>query len=326
MRLAIAFSLASASALLFLAVEIESAPADGGGIFTPPLQTPVSINSYFDHHGPPSRTSLPFTRWDGFSDPTTNSYCMQNPDGTFFCPCSSTTGNCYNGHEGVDFSTGGVKLPVYAAARGTVDGQPAFEGSFGNTVRLSHANVGLNTRYHHLDIWSVNNGQFVQRGQLIGYAGNSGVSTGIHLHFGVYNAPSGGTFVDPNGWAFTNYASTDPWPADIGHLWGTRLGVFSSSSIGAKEGQLNAGWESNLTLPGSGSVTAMSLEGSRIGIVRGGTAYAKDASLNVGQPNGGWQTIATNALDIKLSGARLGVLTSSKVLAMKGRRAEQRLV
>jgi len=234
------------------------------------------------------------------------------------------TGYSYNGHAGIDYPTGVTGYDVIAAIRGTVQfvgwQNPNNHGEgFGFYVRISHADRGYSSLYGHLtDTQLVSAGQFVGRGDRIGLSGNTGYSTGPHLHFGVYSQ-GGWVPIDPYGWAYTDWRSPDPYTSeiDIGHLWGTRVGTFTSGSIAAKDGSLSAGWESNLGLPGSGTVTAMSIDGSRVGIVRGGTAYAKDGSLNQSQPSASWQLIANNALDIKLAGRRMAVLGTDRWLIMK---------
>jgi murein DD-endopeptidase MepM/ murein hydrolase activator NlpD len=57
--------------------------------------------------------------------------------------------------------------------------------SYGKWVLIQHPN-GLSTLYAHLSLQSVSEGQSVSTGQIIGYSGNTGYTTGPHLHFGVY--------------------------------------------------------------------------------------------------------------------------------------------
>lgn len=85
--------------------------------------------------------------------------------------------------------------PVYAAEDGTVDWVQAWDGrstsgnqSYGNLVRIRHADfVGceLQTLYAHLQRVTVKKGQTVREGEIIGYSGNTGNTTGPHLHFEV---------------------------------------------------------------------------------------------------------------------------------------------
>lgn len=97
-------------------------------------------------------------------------------------------------HKGIDI---GVPLntPVYATANGKVS-ILGFEGltkGYGRFIVLEHAN-GLKSWYGHLNKWVVDNGQSVSQGQLIAYSGNSGNSTGPHLHFGIQQ---GNVWVNP---------------------------------------------------------------------------------------------------------------------------------
>lgn len=85
-------------------------------------------------------------------------------------------------HTGVDFSAP-VGTPVKAAADGVVFAA-GERGGYGNTVILDHGNT-LATLYGHLSRIAVADGATVARGQVIGYAGSTGFSTGPHLHFEV---------------------------------------------------------------------------------------------------------------------------------------------
>lgn len=83
-------------------------------------------------------------------------------------------------HPGVDIA-GAEKTPIVAPAKGTV----AFvgkDGALGMSVRIKHDSVYEST-YGHLDKATVKKGQHVERGEVIGYMGNSGRSTGHHLHY-----------------------------------------------------------------------------------------------------------------------------------------------
>lgn len=92
-------------------------------------------------------------------------------------------------HSGVDFRAA-VGTPVYAVADGTVEGvgdtdQTCRKTSFGKWVFIRHP-VGLATAYGHLSLIKVSEGQRVVKGQLIAYSGNTGHTTGPHLHLSVY--------------------------------------------------------------------------------------------------------------------------------------------
>jgi murein DD-endopeptidase MepM/ murein hydrolase activator NlpD len=88
-------------------------------------------------------------------------------------------------HEGLDF-TAAIGTPVYAAANGIVVGNN-FHGEYGNLIVIDHG-LDLVTRYAHLSRTNVNIGQQVKQGQLLGAVGNTGRSSGAHLHFEVRSA------------------------------------------------------------------------------------------------------------------------------------------
>jgi murein DD-endopeptidase MepM/ murein hydrolase activator NlpD len=83
-------------------------------------------------------------------------------------------------HQGIDISTEKGN-PVYATADGTVESS-AYTGDYGNLIVLKHG-FGLATRYGHLSGFAVRAGQHVARGDVIGYVGSTGRSTGAHLHY-----------------------------------------------------------------------------------------------------------------------------------------------
>ena len=87
-------------------------------------------------------------------------------------------------HAGLDFA-GPIGAPIYAAAKGRVSfvGQ---KSGYGNVVEVSHGN-GLVTRYAHMSRFTAKVGQQVAAGAMIGAIGNTGRSTGAHLHFEVRN-------------------------------------------------------------------------------------------------------------------------------------------
>lgn len=101
-------------------------------------------------------------------------------------------------HTGVDFG-GGCGIPIRAAAAGEVWNADQAVWSSGNRVIISHGVVNgraLATKYHHLTRYIVSPGQQVEAGEVIGYSGNTGNSTGCHLHF---ETILDGAAVDPLG-------------------------------------------------------------------------------------------------------------------------------
>lgn len=86
-------------------------------------------------------------------------------------------------HEGLDIANE-VWTPVFT----TADGIVSFVGTrihYGTSVMINHRGSGYKTVYAHLEKASVEEGQVVKRGELIGYIGNTGRSTGPHLHYEV---------------------------------------------------------------------------------------------------------------------------------------------
>jgi murein DD-endopeptidase MepM/ murein hydrolase activator NlpD len=101
-------------------------------------------------------------------------------------------------HRGVDYAA-----PYGAPIRAVSDGHVAlagWAGGYGNQVRLSHSNV-LGTSYSHMSRIVVSPGTRVLQGQVIGYVGSTGLSTGPHLHFEVYRS---GQVVNPMAVSFAS--------------------------------------------------------------------------------------------------------------------------
>ena len=95
-------------------------------------------------------------------------------------------------HEGVDMSAP-QGTPIYAAKSGKVTTAAYQANGAGNYVSINHGD-GFASIYMHMTHYVVSAGQYVSAGQLIGYVGNTGLSKGAHLHFGIsYN----GTYVNP---------------------------------------------------------------------------------------------------------------------------------
>ncbi|HSQ42264.1 MAG TPA: M23 family metallopeptidase [Fibrobacteraceae bacterium] len=94
-------------------------------------------------------------------------------------------------HYGIDISNNRW-TPIYATADGIIDLVKNSE-YFGNYVVVNHGN-GYVTKYGHMEKPIVKDGQLVQRGQIIGYMGRTGRTTGVHVHYEVW---SGGTAQNP---------------------------------------------------------------------------------------------------------------------------------
>src|SRR5256714_3765348 len=180
---------------------------------TRPYTTWHNITSVFDHCNPDYSTDGKVCRFDG-----TVGYKSYGADPSFSLGYAQSPGGgdylYYDGHNGWDYSM--YYENVLAAAEGVVRiaGTDSVNPCFGQTITVDHPN-GFTTRYAHLSQLYVSSGQSVVRGQVIAQSGNTGCSSGPHLHFGVY-ITSSWTALDPWGWSG---ASADPWPSDPGNLW-----------------------------------------------------------------------------------------------------------
>ena len=103
-------------------------------------------------------------------------------------------------HRGIDFRAA-HGTPILAAADGRVTGA-GWAGGYGRQVRLSHAD-GIATSYSHMSRIAVARGATVRRGQVIGYVGSTGLSTGPHLHYEMYR---NGASINPRSVRFTTRA------------------------------------------------------------------------------------------------------------------------
>lgn len=85
-------------------------------------------------------------------------------------------------HQGIDLAAP-FGAPIFSAGEGVVSAA-GWHGGYGLLVALNHAR-GMQTRYGHMSRLSVGQGQYVHKGQLLGYVGATGVATGPHLHYEV---------------------------------------------------------------------------------------------------------------------------------------------
>src|SRR2546430_16302712 len=147
-------------------------------------------------------------------------------------PITSYFGNRYHPilhftrfHAGVDIGAGWGS-PIVAAANGQVIGA-GWAGGYGREVQIAHGS-GLVSLYGHMSEIVAQPGSFVRRGQLIGYVGSSGLSTGPHLHFEVRQ---GGQPVNPLGVRFTTAPVVDTHLADA-----VKARLKALLSVGVKRG------------------------------------------------------------------------------------------
>ena len=100
-------------------------------------------------------------------------------------------------HNGIDLAAA-QGTPIYATRAGKVTRTSYQAGGAGNYVSINHLD-GFSSIYMHMTHYVVGQGQDVSQGQLIGYVGSTGISTGPHLHFGISYA---GTYVNPLAYVY----------------------------------------------------------------------------------------------------------------------------
>lgn len=103
-------------------------------------------------------------------------------------PSDTPQWGTYADHWGLDIQAG-MGTPVFASADGIVV-NAKFVGTWGNYVRINHGSLGVQTGYAHLSRFAVSEGDHVRKGQVIGYVGSTGNSTGPHLHYEIYERNS----------------------------------------------------------------------------------------------------------------------------------------
>lgn len=108
-------------------------------------------------------------------------------------------------HNGIDIACG-VGTPIKAVLSGVVQ-KTGWHGGYGRLIKIEHWGEGLESRYAHLSKISVAAGQRVERGDIIGYSGQSGLATGPHLHFELYRD---GVLLDPDLLLGTSVATRIP--------------------------------------------------------------------------------------------------------------------
>jgi murein DD-endopeptidase MepM/ murein hydrolase activator NlpD len=87
-------------------------------------------------------------------------------------------------HTGIDFAAA-IGTPIYATADGTIDKVDISFSGYGKVIEIDHG-FGYRSRYAHMHGFAIRQGQKVKRGDLIGYVGNTGLSTAPHLHYEVF--------------------------------------------------------------------------------------------------------------------------------------------
>lgn len=123
-------------------------------------------------------------------------------------------------HTGIDFAAS-IGTPIYATADGTIAEVSVKYSGYGKMVEIDHG-FGYHTRYAHMHEFVVRPGQNIKRGDLIGYVGNTGLSTAPHLHYEVLIK---GDQVDP-----VHYFYNDLSPAEYEKV--LELASIENQSLG----------------------------------------------------------------------------------------------
>lgn len=107
-------------------------------------------------------------------------------------------------HEGIDFSAP-IGTEIYATGNGTVAKTEYNGRGYGNNVIINHG-FGYSTLYGHMSRFAVRPGQKIKRGDVIGYVGNTGSSTGPHVHYEVWKS---GKKIDPINFFFNDLTAEE---------------------------------------------------------------------------------------------------------------------
>ncbi len=123
-------------------------------------------------------------------------------------------------HTGIDFAAP-IGTPIYATADGKIDEVSVRFSGYGKMIIIDHG-FGYKTRYAHMHDFAVRQGQNIKRGELIGYVGDTGLSTAPHLHYEVF---MNGEFINP-----VHYFFNDLSPAEYEKI--VELASIENQSLG----------------------------------------------------------------------------------------------
>ena len=170
---------------------LGSAPSPGGG----GGGGDTTANTSEAPAGPSAPASGQTPGESGFILPLDARFIDKPGDGGDFGPRNINVPGASTNHRGNDFGTGAEEPPIYAVKSGTIRIRPN-NGGAGNTVEIDHGD-GTVTKYFHLSRFGeFEDGQQIEQGQVLGYVGTTGTSSGNHLHFEVHQ----------------NGQAVDPWP------------------------------------------------------------------------------------------------------------------
>ena len=123
-------------------------------------------------------------------------------------------------HTGIDFAAP-IGTPIYATADGKIEEVSVKFSGYGKMVVIDHG-FGYKTRYAHMHDFAVRTGQNIKRGELIGYVGDTGISTAPHLH---YEVMMNGVLINP-----VHYFFNDLSPAEYEKV--VELSSIENQSLG----------------------------------------------------------------------------------------------
>jgi murein DD-endopeptidase MepM/ murein hydrolase activator NlpD len=123
-------------------------------------------------------------------------------------------------HTGIDFAAP-IGTPIYATADGKIEEVSVKFSGYGKMVVIDHG-FGYKTRYAHMHDFAVRTGQNIKRGELIGYVGDTGISTAPHLH---YEVMMNGVLINP-----VHYFFNDLTPAEYEKV--VELSSVENQSLG----------------------------------------------------------------------------------------------
>jgi Peptidase family M23 len=123
-------------------------------------------------------------------------------------------------HTGIDFAAP-IGTPIYATADGKIEEVSVRFSGYGKMIIIDHG-FGYKTRYAHMHDFAVRQGQSIKRGELIGYVGDTGLSTAPHLHYEVF---MNGEFINP-----VHYFFNDLSPAEYEKV--VELASIENQSLG----------------------------------------------------------------------------------------------
>jgi murein DD-endopeptidase MepM/ murein hydrolase activator NlpD len=131
-------------------------------------------------------------------------------------------------HKGMDIGAP-YGAPIYAVLDGVVQ-VAGRSGGYGNFIKLAHAG-GIASGYGHMSKFAVRAGQRVSRGQVIGYVGSTGMSTGPHLHWEVWR---NGQAINPRSISFSSVAALSgaklrAFKAEVARLLSVKIGAETHS-------------------------------------------------------------------------------------------------